>query len=150
MMWFDIIKAGIYYHVTGPEIANKIVEQQMIPAGNFDYTGWSLPWVEDQFKMLKLSPGIKLAMFFKDKQEAEDYLHDFTYRAIVPKGVILKCELETDLVKWPNDIAIHTPRKGEKLPPRQDNRRRFNTILLKSAYYSPIDEDIHGKFELIT
>lgn len=161
-----------YYHVTSPENAKQIVEHQMIPAGNFGGTGWELPWIKEQFDIGKLDPGIDLVMFFQNKEEAKDYLHSQTVgsqsypiESYADKGALVWCvftpEQFNELKKWPNDIAIHTPTPSMPETPRTTptprsrphkghDRATFNTQLLTTAYYLPSDEDIPGKFEVVT
>lgn len=52
MTWFKIIKAGIYYHVTSPELAKEIVEKQVISAGK----AFTMPWMKELMAQRKQQP----------------------------------------------------------------------------------------------
>ena len=248
MSWFNIIKAGTYYHITSPELANEIVENQVITNG-VDST---MPWMKDEIARRKeqpisgyttvsrmpkearklrdaegrlrerspqwadkyykdnpkqlqewkeklqdkgplppkriggnIPPAGKIVLFWKDLDDAKAYYNETKYNAQMEdisdetKLVIVKCDLEIDLVKYPRRIAVHTPTERDDTPRQTskhifeptfnehgisnspidsrtgkakrvyDYKTRFNTEMLSSAYYYPRKEIITGKFEVM-
>ena len=128
-MWFDILKSNVYYYVTSSNYAKVVIDTQKIPSEQKQ--PMELPWVSEQFKK---AGEPKQILFWKDLDEAKLYAkHEGNSGT-----VILRCEIETKLDKWPRDILVHTPSHSGVDGPK-----------LKSAYAYFGNEDIEGKFEVI-
>jgi len=136
-MWFDILKNGIYYHVTSPEYARVIIENQSIPVEQ--KTSMELPWIKEQFEPPLYKAGEpEQILFWKDLDEAKEYEKYEKMSKFNSRTVILKAELNTQLTKWPRDILVHSPRTSNVKGP-----------LLKSAYAYFGNEDLTGNFEIV-
>tara|TARA_R100000315_G_scaffold21767_1_gene7931 strand:- start:938 stop:1336 length:399 start_codon:yes stop_codon:yes gene_type:complete len=132
-MWFDVLKSNVYYYVTSSDYAKVVIDTQTIPVEQ--KTAMELPWVKEQFEppIYKAGEPVQI-LFWKDLDEAKLYAkHEGN-----SETVIVRCEIETKLNKWPRDILVHTPKHSNVRGP-----------LLKSAYAYFGNEDIEGKFEVI-
>jgi|2_EtaG_2_1085320.scaffolds.fasta_scaffold29667_2 hypothetical protein len=143
MNWFNILKGNVYYHVTAPEYAQVIMENQSIPVEQ--KLSNEPPWQAEQFpEPYGTAPGLyKLGeprhiFFWKDLDEAKLWEKHNRFSNDDTKTVILRAEIDVKLKKWPRDVLVHTPKQSGVPGP-----------LLKSGYAYFGDEDIAGNFEVI-
>lgn len=83
----------MYYHVTSPEIAKQIVENQVIPANNFGNAGavWGeLPWVKDAIARKKQLPHSSYIQSLRSEREKRGWEYKNALHKLSPKmNVIL-------------------------------------------------------------